>query len=232
MMLALAGSAIPWSDAAQAAGGVGAFLVGMNLMTEALRQLSGEALRALLQRKVGGPWTGMVLGVGMTVAMQASSATILATMGFAAAGLVALPAAIGIVAGATVGTTSTSWLVAFTGVGRAWFPWFMPMLLLGALLRLIGRGRLGELGGFMAGFGLLLAGLNLLRPVTAPLVSSLGLMDATGATFGSEMLLLGALLGLTGGGSQPHACLRPRVRVLAALHWQRLSAACVGSCMR
>ena len=126
MMLALAGSAIPWSDAAQAAGGVGAFLVGMNLMTEALRQLSGEALRALLQRKVGGPWTGMVLGVGMTVAMQASSATILATMGFAAAGLVALPAAIGIVAGATVGTTSTSWLVAFTGVGRAWFPWFIP----------------------------------------------------------------------------------------------------------
>ncbi len=192
MMLASIGSATPWSDAAQAAGGVGAFLLGMNLMTDSLRQLSGEALRALLQRKVGGPWTGMVLGVGMTVAMQASSATILATMGFAAAGLVALPAAIGIVAGATVGTTSTSWLVAFTGVGRAWFPWFMPMLLLGALCRLIGRGRLGELGGFMAGFGLLLAGLNLLRPVTAPLVSSLGLMDATGATFASELLLLGA----------------------------------------
>jgi len=185
-------SASPWSDAAQAAGGVGAFLLGMSLMTDALSRISGEALRTLLQRKVSGPWTGTVLGMGMTVAMQASSATILATMGFAAAGLVALPSAIGIVAGATVGTTATSWLVALTGVGRAWFPWFMPMLLVGALLRLLGRGKVSEIGGFFAGFGLLLAGLNLLRPVTGPLVLHLGLIHGSGATFGSELLLLAA----------------------------------------
>ena len=185
-------SATPWSDAAQAAGGVGAFLLGMSLMTESLRQLSGEALRARLQRTVGGPWAGMVLGVGMTVAMQASSATIMATMGFAAAGLVTLHAAIGIVAGATVGTTSTSWLVALTGVGRAWFPWFMPMLLVGALLRFVGKGRWSDAGGFMSGFGLLLAGLNILRPVMAPLVTALGLMDASGTDLGSELALLAA----------------------------------------
>ena len=185
-------SATPWSDAAQAAGGVGAFLLGMSLMTESLRQLSGAALRARLQRTVGGPWAGLALGVAMTVAMQASSATIMATMGFAAAGLVTLVAAIGIVAGATVGTTSTSWLVALTGVGRAWFPWFMPMLLVGALLRFLGRGRVSDAGGFMAGFGLLLAGLNLLRPVMAPLVTSLGLMDASGSGLGSELALLAA----------------------------------------
>ncbi|MFM7808758.1 MAG: Na/Pi cotransporter family protein, partial [Planctomycetota bacterium] len=185
-------SATPWSDAAQAAGGVGAFLLGMSLMTESLRQLSGEALRARLQRTVGGPWAGMVLGVGMTVAMQASSATIMATMGFAAAGLVTLHAAIGIVAGATVGTTSTSWLVALTGVGRAWFPWFMPMLLVGALLRFVGKGRWSDAGGFMSGFGLLLAGLNILRPVMAPLVTALGLMDASGTNLGSELALLAA----------------------------------------
>ena len=185
-------SPTPWSDAAQAAGGVGAFLLGMSLMTESLRQLSGEALRSRLQRTVGGPWAGLVLGMAMTVAMQASSATIMATMGFAAAGLVTLVAAIGIVAGATVGTTSTSWLVALTGVGRAWFPWFMPMLLVGALLRFLGRGRVSDAGGFMAGFGLLLAGLNLLRPVMAPLVTSLGLMDASGTGLGSELALLAA----------------------------------------
>jgi phosphate:Na+ symporter len=185
-------AAAPWSDAAQAAGGVGAFLLGMSLMTESLRQLSGEALRARLQRTVGGPWAGLVLGVAMTVAMQASSATIMATMGFAAAGLVSLVAAIGIVAGATVGTTSTSWLVAMTGVGRAWFPWFMPMLLVGALLRFLGKGRVSDAGGFMSGFGLLLAGLNLLRPVMAPLVTSMGLMDASGSGLGSELALLAA----------------------------------------
>ena len=66
-------------------GGVGAFLLGMSLMTESLRQLSGEALRSRLQRTVGGPWAGLVMGMGMTVAMQASSATIMATMGFAPA---------------------------------------------------------------------------------------------------------------------------------------------------
>lgn len=181
-----------WSDAAQAAGGVGAFLLGMNLMTESLRRLSGEALRAALQRRIAGAWPGSVIGLAMTAAMQASSATILATMGFAAAGLVALPSAIGIVAGATVGTTTTSWLVAVTGVGKAWFPWFMPVLLLGAMIRLLGRGRAAELGGFLAGFGLLLAGLNLLRPVTGPLVTSLGLLDEQGTTLWSEMVLLGA----------------------------------------
>ena len=47
-----------WSDAAQAAGGVGAFLLGMNLMTESLRRLSGEALRAALQRRIAGAWPG------------------------------------------------------------------------------------------------------------------------------------------------------------------------------
>ncbi len=67
-------------------------------------QLSGEALRSRLQRTVGGPWAGLVMGMGMTVAMQASSATIMATMGFAAAGLVSLHAAIGIVAGALAST--------------------------------------------------------------------------------------------------------------------------------
>jgi phosphate:Na+ symporter len=192
MMPLQAVSATPWSDAAQAAGGVGAFLLGMSLMTESLRQLSGEALRARLQRSVGGPWAGMALGMGMTVAMQASSATIMATMGFAAAGLVTLHAAIGIVAGATVGTTSTSWLVAFTGVGRAWFPWFMPVILIGALLRFVGKGRWSDAGGFLAGFGLLLAGLNILRPVMAPLVSAMGLLDASGTTIGSELALLAA----------------------------------------
>ena len=185
-------STTPWSDAAQAAGGVGAFLLGMSLMTESLRQLSGEALRARLQRTVGGPWAGLILGVAMTVAMQASSATIMATMGFAAAGLVSLSAAIGIVAGATVGTTSTSWLVALTGVGRAWFPWFMPMLLVGAMLRFVGKGRVSDAGGFMSGFGLLLAGLNILRPVMAPLVSSMGLMNSSGTGIGSELALLAA----------------------------------------
>ena len=192
-MIALADApSTSWSDAAQAAGGVGAFLLGMSLMTESLRQLSGEALRARLQRTVGGPWAGLALGMAMTVAMQASSATIMATMGFAAAGLVTLTAAIGIVAGATVGTTSTSWLVALTGVGRAWFPWFMPMLLVGALLRFVGKGRWSDAGGFMAGFGLLLAGLNILRPVMAPLVGAMGLMNSSGNGLGAELALLAA----------------------------------------
>jgi phosphate:Na+ symporter len=162
----------------------------MSLMTESLRQLSGDALRARLQRTVGGPWAGMAMGVGMMVATQASSATIMATMGFAAAGLVSLHAAIGIVAGATVGTTSTSWLVALTGVGRAWFPWFMPVIMVGSLLRLVGKGRWSDAGGFLAGFGLLLAGRNSLRPVIAPLVSALGLLDASGTTLGSELACL------------------------------------------
>jgi phosphate:Na+ symporter len=154
----------------RAAGGLGVFLLGMTFMTDGLKQLAGRALRDLLARFTRGPLRAFVTGFGVTVAMQASSSTVLTTMAFAAAGLVTLIQAVGIVAGATVGSSSTSWLIATLGLRANFALWLAPLLLVGALLRLLGRGAMTQVGLLVAGFGMILVGIGTLRGSVGPLV--------------------------------------------------------------
>ncbi len=70
-----------------AAGGLGLFLLGMGLMTEALRTLAGNRLRQVLLRFTGSPWSGAAAGALVTALVQSSTATTVATVGFVSAGL-------------------------------------------------------------------------------------------------------------------------------------------------
>ena len=87
----------------------------MSLLVDGLKALAGGALRRVLTSAVRGPLSGFVAGVGSTALVQSSSATTVATIGFVSAGLLSFPQSIGVVLGANVGTTSTSWLVATLG---------------------------------------------------------------------------------------------------------------------
>ena len=85
------------------------------------------------------------------------------TIGLVSAGLLTFPQGLGLVLGANVGTTGTGWLVALIGVRVSLTAAALPMIFLGALVKLIGRGRVSGIGAALAGFGLVLFGLTTLQ---------------------------------------------------------------------
>ena len=122
-------------------GGIGLFLLGIHHLTEGLKGLTGDSLRRALQRLVSGRFSAVVSGALLTVATQSSTATILTVIGFVGAGLVTLSQAIAVNMGATLGTTSTPWMVAFFGLRLRIATAALPILGVGALLWLIARGK-------------------------------------------------------------------------------------------
>jgi phosphate:Na+ symporter len=144
-------------------GGLGLFLLGMAVLTDGFRALAGSALRSVLARAAATPARGTFWGAAVTLVIQSSSATTMTTIGLVSAGLLTFPQALGVVFGANIGTTGTGWLVALLGVNVSLNAAAMPMVFVGALLRLLGRGRWAGAGGALAGFALLLLGLTVLQ---------------------------------------------------------------------
>ena len=136
-----------------ALGGLGLFLLGMIVMTAGLRELAGDAIRTALMRFTHTPSSGALTGATCTAILQSSSATTVAAVGFVAAGLMSFTSALGIVFGANLGTTVTGWLVALIGFKLKIGLLAMPMVLVGAILRLFGSGKLRSAGFALAGFG-------------------------------------------------------------------------------
>jgi phosphate:Na+ symporter len=144
-------------------GGVGLFLLGMTVMTEGLKALAGSSLRTLLGRAAATPLSGAFWGAIVTLIVQSSSATTMTTIGLVSAGLLTFPQGLGLVFGANVGTTGTGWLVALIGVRVSLSSYALPMIFIGALVKLLGRGRISAAGGALAGFALVLFGLTTLQ---------------------------------------------------------------------
>lgn len=147
----------------QLLGGFGLFLLGMVLLTDGLKEAAGDALRGLLMRFTGGRLRALLSGAAITALLQSSTATVLMTIGFVSAGLIALPAAIAVVFGANIGTTSTGWIVALLGLKLSVGAVALPVIAAGALLRLLARGRLAPAGLALSGFGLIFVGIDLLQ---------------------------------------------------------------------
>ncbi|HEX4184563.1 MAG TPA: Na/Pi symporter, partial [Stellaceae bacterium] len=151
------------SSAVTLVGGLGLFLLGIHHLTEGLKGLAGDSLRRALQTLVGGRLSAVVSGALFTVAIQFSTATTLTVIGFVSAGLVTFVQAVGVIIGATFGTTSTPWLVAIFGFRLRISAFAMPMLGVGAFLWLIAKGRTRSAGAILAGFGLLFIGIEYLQ---------------------------------------------------------------------
>ncbi|HSH46295.1 MAG TPA: Na/Pi symporter [Longimicrobiales bacterium] len=144
-------------------GGIGLFLLGMVLMTDGLKSAAGDALRRILRRFTGGPVTAIASGATLTAMVQSSSATVLTTIGFVSAGLLTFTQAVGVIFGANLGTTSTGWIVALLGLKLSIGALALPLVGVGALMRLLGRGRVPALGLALAGFGLIFVGIDTLQ---------------------------------------------------------------------
>ena len=162
-----------WEQIAQVAGGLGLFLVGMNVMTQGLSALADDQLRKWLAKATRSPWMGAFTGTVVTILVQSSSATTVAAVGFVEAGLLTFPQSLGIIFGANIGTTVKGWFIAWLGLKLQLSDVVMPLVFLGALLRLMRHKRLSGLGSALAGFGMLFMGLALLQTGMAGLQSIL-----------------------------------------------------------
>jgi phosphate:Na+ symporter len=144
-------------------GGVGLFLLGMTVMTEGLKALAGSSLRTVMSKAAATPLSGAFWGAVVTLIVQSSSATTMTTIGLVSAGLLTFPQGLGLVFGANVGTTGTAWLVALIGVRVSLSSYALPLIFVGALTKLLARGRISAAGAALAGFALVLFGLTTLQ---------------------------------------------------------------------
>nr|WP_242464751.1 Na/Pi symporter [Halorhodospira abdelmalekii] len=145
-------------------GGIGLFLLGMRLMSDGLRVAAGPTLREILAASTASRLRGLLSGVLITCAVQSSSAVIFATIGFVNAGLLSLYQSLGVIYGANVGTTLTSWIVALIGVNVDLQALALPLIGAGVALRLLGQvGRRQALGDAIAGLGVFFLGLDILQ---------------------------------------------------------------------
>ena len=145
-------------------GGLGLFLLGMRLMTKGLRNAAGNALRSILGKWTRTPLRGLASGFMITALVQSSSAITVAVIGFVNAGLMTMPQSVGVIFGSNIGTTVTGWIVAAVGVNVKVKALALPLIGVGALLRLTGaHTRRRHVGDALTGFGIFFLGIEILQ---------------------------------------------------------------------
>lgn len=181
----------------QLLGGIGLFLLGILLLTDGLKTATGEALKRILSRFTGHTTSAFFSGITLTAMVQSSSATTLATIGFVSAGLLTFSQAIGVIIGSSVGTTTTGWIVAVAGLKFSMSAVAMPLVGIGALMRLLLKGRGAPAGLALAGFGLIFIGIETLQLGMDGLAVHLRPEAFPAPTFTGRLLLMFIGLGLT-----------------------------------
>ncbi len=181
-------------------GGISLFLFGMRVMGDSLKRIMGERAREWIGRLCRTPIRGVLLGAAVTALVQSSSATTVMTVGFVSSGVMTLGQAVGVIMGANLGTTLTSWLLSLTSVeGEGLLSYldpsfFAPILaLVGVILIMSGKneGRIG-LGSALVGFFVLIFGMDEMSRAFAALGDSPVIADIF-------YYLTNPLLGLIGG---------------------------------
>lgn len=178
----------------QLLGGIGLYLYGMMVMTEALRLLAGRGVRQVLARFTTSPLAGVATGAATTALIQSSSAVMVTTIGFVGAGLLTFPQSLGIVFGANIGTTITGWMVMLIGLKLHLGLAALPLLFAASLMRLLGSGAWARAGQVAAGFSLVFLGLDFMQQGTAAFESVFLFDRLPGDTLWGRFLLL--LLGV------------------------------------
>ncbi|TVQ30500.1 MAG: Na/Pi cotransporter family protein [Phycisphaeraceae bacterium] len=171
-------------------GGVGLFLLGMTLMSDGLKAAAGDALRRILSRFTGGRFSAVASGAALTALVQSSSATTLATIGFVSAGLITFQQSVGVILGVNLGTTSTGWIVSVLGFRVQIAAYALPLVGVGALMKLLGRGRVSSLGTAIAGFGLIFIGIDVLQTGMEGLAERIDPASLPDATLVGRLLLV------------------------------------------
>jgi phosphate:Na+ symporter len=173
-------------------GGIGLFLLGMTLLTDGLKSFAGDSLRKALVRFTGRPVTAFLSGVFATALVQSSSATTVTMIGFVSAGLLSFSQALGVILGASLGTTSTGWLVSGLGLKVSIGQYALPVVGIGAFVRLLAPARWRSMGMALAGFGLIFVGIDTLQ---AAMQGAESQVELSGLPIGALGIAVGVALG-------------------------------------
>lgn len=167
-------------DALALIGGLCLFLFGMNIMGDGLERRAGNSLKALLGKLTDNKFKGFLTGMGVTAVIQSSSATTVMVVGFVNSKVMTLKQSIGIIMGANIGTTVTSWLLSLGGISsdniimKLLKPMsFTPILaLLGIAFTMFSKSsKKKDVGTILLGFATLMFGMDAMSDAVKGLAS-------------------------------------------------------------
>ena len=161
-------------------GGLALFLYGMEVMGNGLSKASGGRMERILEKMTDNIFKAVLLGAGVTAVIQSSSATTVMVVGFVNSGIMKLSQAVGVIMGANIGTTVTSWLLSLTGIqGDNFILTLMKPSSFSPILAVIGVGFLmfsknekkKDIGTIMIGFTVLMFGMETMSDAVKPLAN-------------------------------------------------------------
>ena len=159
-------------------GGLALFLYGMETMGEGLAKASGGKLERILEQLTSNTLKAVLLGAGVTAVIQSSSATTVMVVGFVNSGMMQLTQAVGIIMGANIGTTITSWILSLSGIESSHFfvrllkpASFSPvMALIGVCFLMFSKKeKKRDVGLILIGFAILMTGMDTMSSSVRPL---------------------------------------------------------------
>ena len=182
-------------------GGLALFLYGMHVMGDGLAKVSGGKMEKILESLTSNPLRAVGLGALVTAVIQSSSATTVMVVGFVNSGIMKLSQAVGVIMGANIGTTVTSWILSLSGIESDNFfvqlfkpASFSPVLaMIGVAFLLFAKSeRKKDLGTIFLGFAVLMYGMDSMSAAVKPLAD---VPEFTGILTAFSNPLLGMLAG-------------------------------------
>lgn len=160
--------------------GLALFLYGMHVMGEGLTRASGGKLEGILEKLTKSKLKAVLLGAAVTAVIQSSSATTVMVVGFVNSGIMRLSQAAGVIMGANIGTTITSWILSLTGIQGDNLlltlckpSTFTPVLaMIGVICLLFTKSdKKHDAGSILVGFAVLMTGMEMMSGAVKPLAN-------------------------------------------------------------
>lgn len=161
--------------------GLASFLFGMNIMSSNLERMAGGKLEALLKKMTSNPIISLLLGAGITMVIQSSSATTVMLVGLVNSGIMSIYQTLYVIFGANIGTTITAWILSLAGIESTNLAVemlkpvnFSPLLaLIGILLIMLAKtDKKKSVGSVLMGFAVLMYGMEFMKDAVEPLAEN------------------------------------------------------------
>ena len=158
--------------------GLAFFLFGMNVMSANLEKMAGGKLEHLLKKMTANPFVSLLLGTGITMVIQSSSATTVMLVGLVNSGIMQLSQTIHVIFGANIGTTITAWILSLAGIesNDAWVMMLKPenfspiLAIVGIVMMMMCKSdRKKSVGTVLVGFAVLMYGMEIMSAAVEPL---------------------------------------------------------------